>query len=77
MSARLGIDARRGLIGRVKAGYSGGGHCYGYDIPAKEPADPEPGKNSRNWSLMNRINQLLKDGEALYGEEFVHKLSQR
>lgn len=28
-----------------------------YDIPAKEPADPEPGKNSRNWSLMNRINQ--------------------
>jgi NTE family protein len=27
--------------------------------------------------LMNRINQLLKDGEALYGDEFVHKLSQR
>ena len=29
-----------------------------YDLTAKEPADPaEPGKNSRNWSLMNRINQ--------------------
>lgn len=28
-----------------------------YDFPAQEPADPEPGKNSRNWSLMNRINQ--------------------
>lgn len=28
-----------------------------YDLPAKEPADPEPGKQSRNWSLMNRINQ--------------------
>jgi hypothetical protein len=28
-----------------------------YDLPAKEPADPEPGKGSRNWSLMNRINQ--------------------
>jgi Domain of Unknown Function with PDB structure (DUF3863)/Domain of Unknown Function with PDB structure (DUF3864)/Domain of Unknown Function (DUF1080) len=28
-----------------------------YDLPASEPADPEPGKNSRNWSLMNRINQ--------------------
>jgi hypothetical protein len=28
-----------------------------YDLPAKEPADPEPGKESRNWSLMNRINQ--------------------
>lgn len=28
-----------------------------YDLPAEEPADPEPGKQSRNWSLMNRINQ--------------------
>jgi hypothetical protein len=28
-----------------------------YDLPAKEPADPEPGGHSRNWSLMNRINQ--------------------
>ena len=28
-----------------------------YDVPAKEPDDPEPGKESRNWSLMNRINQ--------------------
>jgi hypothetical protein len=28
-----------------------------YDLPAREPADPEPGKNSRNWSLMNRMNQ--------------------
>ena len=28
-----------------------------YDLPAKEPADPEPGQQSRNWSLLNRINQ--------------------
>jgi hypothetical protein len=28
-----------------------------YDLPAAEPADPEPGKQSRNWSLMNRLNQ--------------------
>jgi hypothetical protein len=28
-----------------------------YDLAAKEPADPEPGKHSRNWSLINRINQ--------------------
>lgn len=28
-----------------------------YDLPASEPADPEPGGHSRNWSLMNRINQ--------------------
>jgi hypothetical protein len=28
-----------------------------YDLPTTEPADPEPGEQSRNWSLMNRINQ--------------------
>ena len=28
-----------------------------YDLPAKEPADPGPGQNTRNWSLKNRINQ--------------------
>src|SRR3989339_109782 len=28
-----------------------------YDLEAREPADPEPGKHSRNWSLMNRLNQ--------------------
>lgn len=28
-----------------------------YDLKASEPADPAPGKESRNWSLMNRINQ--------------------
>jgi hypothetical protein len=28
-----------------------------YDLPAKEPEDPKPGKHIRNWSLMNRLNQ--------------------
>lgn len=29
-----------------------------YDLPAKEPADPEPGEGpTRNWSLMNELNQ--------------------
>jgi len=28
-----------------------------YDLPAQEPADPEPGNHARNRSLMNRINQ--------------------
>ena len=28
-----------------------------YDLPAKEPADPSPRKPTRNWSLVNRINQ--------------------
>ena len=28
-----------------------------YDLPAAEPADPTPNKPTRNWSLVNRINQ--------------------
>ncbi|HSH19947.1 MAG TPA: DUF3863 domain-containing protein [Draconibacterium sp.] len=28
-----------------------------YDLKAQEPADPESGEHSRNWSLMNRLNQ--------------------
>jgi hypothetical protein len=28
-----------------------------YDLPAREPADPTAAKPSRNWSLINRINQ--------------------
>ena len=28
-----------------------------YDLPAREPADPTPDKPTRNWSLINRINQ--------------------
>ena len=33
--AELGRKTRRGLIGRVKAGFSGGGLCYGYRIAEK------------------------------------------
>jgi hypothetical protein len=42
-----------------------------YDLPAKEPADPEPGKHSRNWSLMNRLNQKgtrLQDQPVAIGD---------
>jgi len=28
-----------------------------YDLEAHEPADPAPGQHTRNWSLMNRLNQ--------------------
>jgi DNA invertase Pin-like site-specific DNA recombinase len=31
----LGKKTRRGLVAQVKAGRSGGGHCYGYAIPAR------------------------------------------
>jgi hypothetical protein len=28
-----------------------------YDLKVREPADPTPGQHSRNWSLLNRLNQ--------------------
>jgi hypothetical protein len=28
-----------------------------YDLTALEPDDPKPGQNTRNWSLINRLNQ--------------------
>jgi hypothetical protein len=28
-----------------------------YDLKAQEPADPKPGQHTRNWSLLNRLNQ--------------------
>ena len=28
-----------------------------YDLKAMEPDDPKPGQNTRNWSLLNRLNQ--------------------
>lgn len=34
-----------------------------YDLPAKEPADPIAGKPTRNWSLINRINQKQRRPE--------------
>ena len=59
-----------------------------YDLPAREPADPEPGKHSRNWSLMNRINQkgtrpqdkpvaladLTEEEQALIGKHYPELL---
>ncbi len=60
-----------------------------YDLTAKEPADPEEGKHSRNWSLMNRLNQkgtrpqdkpipiskLTEDDKALIGKRYPELLS--
>jgi hypothetical protein len=28
-----------------------------YDLKAEEPADPQSGNSTRNWNLMNRLNQ--------------------
>ena len=52
-----------------------------YDLPAHEPADPDPQHPVKNWSLMNRINQKglrPQDRPLLFGEleneeqEFIH-----
>jgi hypothetical protein len=34
-----------------------------YDLPAREPADPTADKPTRNWSLINRINQKQRRTE--------------
>lgn len=38
----LGKKTRRGLIGRVRAGYSGGGRCYGYKVAGKGVFEIDP-----------------------------------
>jgi len=62
-----------------------------YDLTAKEPADPEEGKHSRNWSLMNRLNQkgtrpqdkpipisqLTEDDKALIGKRYPELLQDK
>lgn len=52
-----------------------------YDLPAQEPADPDPQHPEKNWSLINRINQKglrPQDSPVLFTElakadqEFVY-----
>jgi hypothetical protein len=52
-----------------------------YDLPAREPADPDPQHPIRNWSLLNNINQKglrQQDRPTLFTElsqenqEFIH-----
>lgn len=44
-----------------------------YDLTAVEPADPTPGQHSRNWSLMNRLNQ--KGTRQQDSPTFIEQLS--
>ena len=44
----LADKTRRGLRGRVEAGKSGGGKCYGYDVVKKFDANGEAVKGERN-----------------------------
>jgi hypothetical protein len=53
-----------------------------YDLPAHEPADPDPQHPAKDWSLMNRINQkglraqdrptVLSD-LSREDQDFIHK----
>lgn len=51
---------RRGLIARVEAGYSGGRHCYGYDIVGKG----ELTINETEARIVVRIYRAYADGAS-------------
>jgi DNA invertase Pin-like site-specific DNA recombinase len=56
----LAKKTRRGLIGRVKAGFSGGGHCYGYDIAGKG----ELAINADQATIVRRIFTEYDEGRS-------------
>ena len=49
-------DFRLACCGIGRPGSGGRDRLQRYDITAKEPLDPTPGHNARNWSLINRLN---------------------
>ncbi|MEP2942669.1 MAG: recombinase family protein [Sneathiella sp.] len=60
---------RRGLRGRVEAGKSGGGKCYGYDVVRKmdEAGNPITGERTINEGQainINRIFNLYAEGKS-------------
>ena len=56
--AELGRKTRRGLIGRVKAGFSGGGLCYGYRITEKGVLEID----DHQAGIIRRIYKAYADG---------------
>ena len=56
----LGNKTRRGLVARVKDGFSGGGRCYGYDLGAKG----ELAVNTRQAGVIRSIFERYADGES-------------
>ena len=50
-------DTHRGLCGRVEAGRSAGGHCYGYDVVQERDGAGEPVRGQRLDAA--RLNELL------------------
>jgi len=66
----LAEKTRRGLTARVKAGFSGGGRCFGYDIIGKGELQP----NARQVSI---LHQIFTDfgRNAMSARAIAHKLN--
>ncbi len=63
----LAAKTRRGLRGRIEAGRSGGGNCYGYDVVRRlgEDGHPVTGERTINEdeaALIQRIFREFSDG---------------
>lgn len=56
----LGNKTRRGLVARVKDGFSGGGRCYGYDLGTKGVLTV----NEHQASIIHSIFERYADGES-------------
>ena len=56
----LGNKTRRGLVARVKNGFSGGGRCYGYDLGAKGVLTV----NEHQASIIHSIFERYAGGES-------------
>ena len=66
----LAVKTRRGLTARVKAGYSGGGRCYGYDIVSKGELQP----NTRQVGILHQIFNDFGHNE-MSARAIAHKLN--
>lgn len=66
----LAQKTRRGLVARVKAGFSGGGRCYGYDIVGKGELQP----NGHQVSILHQIFNDFGRNE-MSARAIAHKLN--
>jgi site-specific DNA recombinase len=65
----LADKTRRGLVGRVKDGKSGGGLCFGYDVVRQIDAEGDPKRGERTInefeaSIVRRIFRSYNEGKS-------------
>ncbi len=68
----LAAKTHRGLSGRVEAGKSGGGLCYGYDVVNSVDASGDPVRGDRpidqeQAAIVQRIFTAFADGASPIG----------